>query len=63
MRKVKQMLEKNSKKSWLKGLIEKYNELCKDLGVENGACRSCVPIVKFDPKKEGKSNVAEKELK
>lgn len=36
-------------KSWLKTLWAKYNELCDDLGVDNGACRSCVPVVKFDP--------------
>lgn len=40
------------KKHWLKRLIEKYNALCKDLGVETGACRGCVPVVKFDPEKQ-----------
>lgn len=30
-------------------LLDHYNDLCKDLGVENGACRGCVPVVKFDP--------------
>lgn len=39
-------------KSFFRKLMEKYDELCKDLGVENGACRSCVPVVKFDPEKE-----------
>lgn len=50
------MSEKNSKKGWLKGLIEKYNELCNDLGVDKGACRGCVPIVKFDPEKQKRSS-------
>lgn len=39
------------KQSWFKKLAEKYNELCKDLGVDAGACRGCVPVVKFDPEK------------
>lgn len=33
-------------------LLDHYNDLCKDLGVENGACRGCVPVVKFDPETE-----------
>lgn len=41
-------------KSFFRKLMEKYDELCKDLGVENGACRSCVPVVKFDPEPEDK---------
>lgn len=49
------MAEEN--KGWFKKLLAKYNELCDDLGVDNGACRSCVPVVKFDPeeKKEQQS--------
>ncbi|MDO4697443.1 MAG: DUF5363 domain-containing protein [Pasteurellaceae bacterium] len=44
------MSEKTTEnRSWLKTLWAKYNELCDDLGVDNGACRSCVPVVKFDP--------------
>lgn len=42
------------KTSWFKALLNKYNELCKDLGVDAGACRGCVPIVKFDPEKSEK---------
>lgn len=41
-------------KSFFRKLMEKYDELCKDLGVENGACRGCVPTVKFDPEPEDK---------
>lgn len=44
------MAEEN--KSWFKKLIEQYNQLCKDLGVDNGACRSCVLVVKFDPEQD-----------
>lgn len=42
----------SEKKSLFQKLMDKYNELCKDLGVENGACRGCVPVVKFDPEKD-----------
>lgn len=37
-------------KKWLK----KYDDFCKELGVDQGACRSCVPIYKQDPEPEKK---------
>lgn len=40
--------------SFFQKLKQKYDELCKDLGVEAGACRGCVPVVKFDPETEEK---------
>lgn len=46
---------KTENKNWLKTLWDKYNQLCKDLGVDNGACRSCVPVVKFDPEQQEKT--------
>ncbi|TCP18880.1 hypothetical protein EV693_101146 [Nicoletella semolina] len=39
----------HSQKSLLRKWLDKYNDFCKDLGVEQGACRGCVPVVKFDP--------------
>ncbi|WP_243405781.1 DUF5363 domain-containing protein [Pasteurella langaaensis] len=42
------MTEQKEKQGFFKTLVKKYNELCKDLGVDNGACRSCTPIVKAD---------------
>lgn len=39
-------------KSWFKKALEKYDRFCEDLGVNQGACRGCVPIVKFDPEPE-----------
>lgn len=36
------------KKSWFKKAIEKYNDFCKEIGIDQGACRSCVPVVKSD---------------
>ncbi|WP_373767928.1 DUF5363 domain-containing protein [Glaesserella sp.] len=42
----------SEQKGLFRTLLDKYNELCKDLGVDQGACRGCVPIVKFDQDKE-----------
>lgn len=33
-------------------MLEKYDRFCEDLGVNQGACRGCVPVVKFDPEKD-----------
>lgn len=51
------------KKSWFKEMLAKYDSFCEELGVNRGACRGCVPVVKFDPEPEKKSapNSAEKE--
>lgn len=32
---------------WQK-LWNEYNQLCKDMGVEQGGCRGCVPKIQFD---------------
>lgn len=40
------------KKGWFKKALEKYDRFCEELGVNQGACRGCVPVVKFDPEKE-----------
>lgn len=39
----------DSKKTgfWRK-LLDAYNQLCKDMGVDQGGCRSCVPKYQFD---------------
>lgn len=34
-------------KLWRK-FCKEYNQLCKELGVEQGGCRSCVPKYQFD---------------
>lgn len=41
------MTENNPSKNWFRKIIAKYNELCEQLGVDNGACRSCVPLSKI----------------
>lgn len=41
-------------KSWFKKALEKYDKFCEELGVNQGACRGCVPVVKFDPEPEEK---------
>ncbi|WP_165772778.1 DUF5363 domain-containing protein [Caviibacterium pharyngocola] len=37
-----------TKKGWFKKALAKYDQFCKELGIDQGACRSCVPVVKFD---------------
>ncbi|MBE2893575.1 DUF5363 family protein [Spirabiliibacterium falconis] len=37
------------KRGILRRLLDKYNELCRDLNVDNGGCRRCVPVIKQDP--------------
>ncbi|WP_386689816.1 DUF5363 domain-containing protein [Lonepinella sp. MS14437] len=43
------MTEQTKPKSWLRKVLDKYNRFCDELGVNQGACRGCVPVVKFDP--------------
>lgn len=42
------MAEQKQSEGFFKRLLNKYHEFCQDLGVGNGACRSCTPIVKAD---------------
>ncbi|URL01543.1 DUF5363 domain-containing protein [Avibacterium sp. 20-126] len=44
----------NQPKGVLRRLWDKYSEFCKELGVDQGACRSCVPVVKFDDEPQKK---------
>ncbi|MDO4433060.1 MAG: DUF5363 domain-containing protein [Alysiella sp.] len=36
------------KPSFWRKLLNSYDQLCKDMGVEQGGCRSCVPKIQFD---------------
>lgn len=36
-------------KGWFKRILAKYDAFIKEIGMDNGACKSCVPIVKEDP--------------
>ncbi|UTU47516.1 DUF5363 domain-containing protein [Mergibacter septicus] len=38
-----------SKLGFFKRALAKYDQFCKELGIDKGACRSCVPIYKEDP--------------
>lgn len=41
------------KKGLFRKVLDKYNELCHDMGVDQGGgCRRCVPIIKQDPELE-----------
>ncbi|WP_018651340.1 DUF5363 domain-containing protein [Actinobacillus capsulatus] len=44
----------DTSQSWFKKMLAKYDKFCEELGVNQGACRGCVPVVKFDPEKEPK---------
>ena len=46
----------NENKSWFKKALEKYDQFCEELGVNRGACRGCVPVVKFDPEHDEKQD-------
>ena len=37
-----------AKKSWFRRTWDKYNQFCEEVGVDQGACRSCIPVVRFD---------------
>lgn len=49
------------KPSLFKRLLTKYDQFCKELGVEQGACRGCVPVVKFDPEPEAETKAQKQE--
>lgn len=53
----------NQATSFFRKLMDKYDELCKDLGVEQGACRGCVPVVKFDPEQKTEETESEGKAK
>ncbi|WP_180334825.1 DUF5363 domain-containing protein [Necropsobacter massiliensis] len=44
-----------TKKSWLRRALDKYNAFCEEVGVDQGACRSCIPVVRFDESGEKKT--------
>lgn len=55
------MSEQAEKKSWFKKALEKYDNFCDELGVNQGSCRGCVPVVKFDPETEKEQKAENKE--
>ena len=56
------MTEQEKKQGWFKKILAKYNKLCDELGVEQGSCRGCVPVVKFDPENEEDKNKITKKM-
>ena len=56
------MTEQEKKQGWFKKFLDKYNKLCDELGVEQGGCRGCVPVVKFDPENEEDKNKITKKM-
>ena len=41
-------MSEEGKKSWVKRAWEAYSDFCKEAGIDQGTCRGCVPVVKFD---------------
>ena len=54
-------MSEEGKKSWVKRAWEAYSDFCKDAGIEQGTCRGCVPVVKFDEGAEPKDKKEQKE--
>ena len=47
-------MSEEGKKSWVKRAWEAYSDFCKEAGIDQGTCRGCVPVVKFDEDAEPK---------
>ncbi|MFC0309834.1 DUF5363 family protein [Gallibacterium trehalosifermentans] len=54
--------EKQKQPGLFKKLLKKYDDFCKELGVDQGACRSCVPIYKQDPELVNKNNTKDQNV-
>ena len=53
-------MSEEGKKSWVKRAWEAYSDFCKEAGIDQGACRGCVPVVKFDEDPEKPEKKPEK---
>lgn len=42
------MMSVEQKVGFWRKLWQEYKQLCKDMGVEQGGCRSCMPKMQFD---------------
>ena len=54
------VMTEEKKKGWFRTALDKYDAFCKELGIDQGSCRSCVPIVKFDENEDTKKDDSEK---
>ena len=53
-------MSEEGKKSWVKRAWKAYSDFCKEAGIDQGACRGCVPVVKFDEDAEPKDKKEKK---
>ena len=53
-------MSEEGKKSWVKRAWEAYSDFCKEAGIDQGTCRGCVPVVKFDEAPEKPEKTPEK---
>ena len=54
-------MSEEGKKSWVKRAWEAYSDFCKEAGIDQGTCRGCMPVVKFDEDAEPKDKKEQKE--
>ncbi|WP_158004307.1 DUF5363 domain-containing protein [Aggregatibacter aphrophilus] len=54
-------MSEEGKKSWVKRAWEAYSDFCQEAGIDQGTCRGCVPVVKFDEDPEPKEKKEQKE--
>ena len=40
--------ERTRKKGWFHKAVDEYNKFCKELGLDKGSCRGCMPRIEFD---------------
>ena len=41
-------MSEQEKKGWFRKAVDEYNKFCKELGLDKGACRGCMPRIEFD---------------
>lgn len=51
-------MSEEKEQSWFKKALAKYDKFCEELGLNQGTCRGCVPVVKFDPDPENDKSPA-----
>ena len=41
-------MSEQEKKGWFRKAVDEYNKFCKELGLDKGSCRGCMPRIEFD---------------
>ena len=40
-------MSEQEKKGWFRKAVYEYNKFCKELGLDKGSCRGCMPRIEF----------------